>query len=118
MTRLLFLVLVSGTALAQTPQRPQRPPPTAEELAFNRLPADIRARLSGYSPAQAMQIVAQTGQHAIATGNPQPSGYQFRSTLEAVLNSSYSGYVSASAGASSFPPLSPLVAPPPPPFLR
>ena len=119
MTRALFLLLVSASAFAQVPQQQQQlPPPTAEELAFARLPADIRQRLAGYTPAQAMQIVAQTGQHAIATGNPQPSAEQFRSTLGAVLNSSYSNYVSASAGASSFPPLSPLVAPPPPPFLR
>jgi hypothetical protein len=118
MTRVLVLLLLSSSALAQTPQQPQLPPPTPEELAFNRLPADIRARLAGYTPAQAMQIVAQTGQHAIATGNPQPSAQQFRGTLDAVLNSSYSTYVSASAGATSFPPLSPLVPPPPPPFLR
>ena len=120
MARFLFLLLVSGSAFAQTPQQPQQqlPPPTPEELAFARLPADIRQRLAGYTPAQAMQIVAQTGQHAIATGNPQPSAEQFRSTLGALLNSSYSNYVSASAGATSFPPLSPLVAPPPPPYLR
>src|SRR5688572_7233284 len=117
MTRaLLLLLFLSTSALAQV-SRPQVPPPTPEELAFARLPADVRARLAGYTPAQAMQIVAQTGQHAIATGNPYPSGEQFRSTLGAVLNS-YSGYVSASAGETSFPPLSPLVPPPPPPFLR
>ena len=121
MTRALALFfglfLLSASAFAQAPQQPQVPPPTPEELAFSRLPADVRARLAGYTPAQAMQIVAQTGQHAIATGNPYPSGEQFRSTLGAVLNS-YSNYVSASAGETSFPPLSPLVPPPPPPFLR
>jgi hypothetical protein len=122
MTRALFLLLLSllfsASALAQAPQQQQLPPPTPEELAFARLPADIRQRLAGYTPAQAMQIVAQTGQHAIATGNPQPSAEQFRSTLGALLDSPYSNYVSASAGATSFPPLSPLVAPPPPPYLR
>jgi hypothetical protein len=122
MKRALFLLLLpllfSTSALAQAPQQQQLPPPTPEELAFARLPADIRQRLAGYTPAQAMQIVAQTGQHAIATGNPQPSAEQFRSTLGALLDSPYSNYVSASAGASSFPPLSPLVAPPPPPYLR
>jgi hypothetical protein len=65
-----------------------------------------------------MQTIVQTGQHAIATGNPQPTPEQFRGTLGALLASPYSGYVSGSAGATSFPPLSPLVAPPPPPFLR
>jgi hypothetical protein len=119
MTRalLLLLLLLSTSAPAQAPQQQQLPPPTPEEVAFARLPADIRQRLAGYTPAQAMQIVAQTGQHAIATGNPYPSAGQFRSTLGALLDS-YSTYTSASAGETSFPPLSPLVAPPPPPFLR
>jgi hypothetical protein len=118
--RILLLSIFAASALAQAPQ-PQTVyviPPTAEEVAFSRLPADIRSRLSYLPPAQAMQIVAQTGQHAIALGTPQPSAEQFRSTLGAVLNAPYSTYTSASAGASSFPPLSPLVPPPPPPFLR
>ena len=122
MIRFLLLsstVLFSSTAaLAQAPQVEVIVPPTPEEVAYARLPADIRQRLAGFTPAQAMQIVAQTGQHAIALGSPQPTGEQFRSTLGAVLNSRYSTYTSASAGASSFPPLSPLVAPPPPPYLR
>jgi hypothetical protein len=117
MTRFLFLLLISSAAYAQAPQTPV-PQPTPEELAFARLPADIRQLLSHLSPAQAMQTIAQTGQHSIALGNPQPSPEQFRSTLGAVLASPYSTYTSASAGATSFPPLSPLVAPPPPPFLR
>ena len=117
MVRFLLLLLLSTGALAQSPETP-KPPPTPEELAFARLPADIRQRLAGIPPAQALQIVAQTGQHAIALGTPQPTAEQFRSTLGAVLNSPYSSYTSASAGASSFPPLSPLVAPPPPPYLR
>jgi hypothetical protein len=124
MTRYLFLVslLISSAAHAQAPRPAQAPAPrpTVEELAFARLPADIRQRLAGagLTPAQAMQTVAQTGQHAIATGNPHPSAEQFRSTLGAVLGAPYSTYTSASAGATSFPPLSPLVAPPPPPYLR
>ena len=114
---LLFLA-TSGWA-----QSPAQPPvvvrePTPEEAAFARLPPDLQRLLSGMTPAQAMQTIAQAGQQSIATGNPRPTQEQFRSTLGAVLGSSYSGYVSASAGATSFPPLSPLVAPPPPPFLR
>jgi hypothetical protein len=117
MTRFLFLLLISTAAYAQAPQTPA-PPPTPEEVAFARLPADIQQMLSNMTPAQAMQTIAQAGQQSIATGNPRPTLEQFRTTLGAVLGSSYSGYVSASAGATSFPPLSPLVAPPPPPFLR
>jgi hypothetical protein len=115
MTRFLFLLLISSAAYAQTPEAPK---PTPEELAFARLPADIRQMLSNMTPAQAMQTIAQAGQQSIALGNPRPTQEQFRTTLGALLGSSSSGYVSASAGATSFPPLSPLVAPPPPPFLR
>ena len=118
MTRFFALLVIAAPALAQTPEVKVIIPPTQEELAFQRLPADIRARLAGVPPAQAMQIVAQTGQHAIALGTPQPTAQQFRSTLDAVLGTPYGTYTSASAGASSFPPLSPLVAPPPPPYLR
>lgn len=115
MIRLLLLLLIPAAAHAQTPQAPAQKP-TAEELAFARLPADLRQRLGYLTPAQAMQAIAQTGQQAIALGNPNPSLEQFRSTLDAVLAPG-SGYVSGSAGSTSFPPLSPLVAPPPPPFL-
>jgi hypothetical protein len=115
MIRFLLLLLIPAAALAQTPQA-AAPTPTAEELAFSRLPADLRQRLSYLTPAQAMQAIAQTGQQAIALGNPNPSPDQFRSTLDAVLTGG-SGYVAGSAGSTSFPPLSPLVAPPPPPFL-
>jgi hypothetical protein len=113
-----LLVLATGAwAQSQTAQQL-----TPEEQAFARLPADLRQMLSHVSPAQAMQTIAQAGQHAIATGNPQPTPEQFRGTLGALLAAPYgmngATYVSASAGAASFPPLSPLVAPPPPPFLR
>jgi len=116
MKRFIFLLLVSTAAQAQAPQAVVLPP-TPEQVAFARLPADIQRMLGGMTPAQAMQTIAQTGQQSIALGNPQPTQEQFRGTLGALLSPS-SGYVSASAGATSFPPLSPLVAPPPPPFLR
>jgi len=110
----LALLLSSSYSFSQTPV----PKPTPEELAFERLPAEIRQMLRHMPATQAMQTVAQAGQHAIALGNPHPSAEQFRGTLGAVLNGSYGGYTSASAGATSFPPLSPLVPPPPPPFFR
>ena len=111
-------LLFATTAAAQSPTDPaQKLAP--EEIAFARLPAEVRRMLAHLPAAQAMQTVAQTGQHAIALGNPYPTPEQFRGTLGAVLASPYSaGYTSASAGATSFPPLSPLVASPPPPFLR
>ncbi len=112
------LLFAASSARAQATAEPPAPPPTPEEIAFARLPSDIQAMLAGMTPAQAMQTVAQTGQHAVALGMPRPTPQQFRATLGALLDSPYSTYTSASAGATSFPPLSPLVAPPPPPFLR
>ena len=112
------LMSVATATYAQVVVPVPVPKPTAEEIAFARLPPDLQQMLAGMSPAQAMQTVQQTHQHAIATGVPRPSPEQFRAQLGALLNSPYSTYTSASAGATSFPPLSPLVAPPPPAFLR
>jgi hypothetical protein len=114
----VVLLVISNAVFAQAPNGVPAPKPTPEELAFARLPADIQQMLGGMTAAQAMQTVQQTEQHAIALGTPRPTPEQFRSHLRALLNSPYSTYTSASAGATSFPPLSPLVAPPPPPFLR
>lgn len=119
MNRLALAVLMFLAAAAAWPQAAPEPPaarPTPEEIAFARLPADIRQMLAGMSAAQAMQTVAQANQQAIALGLPNPTPEQFRTTLGALLGSQT--YTSASAGATSFPPLSPLVPPPPPPFLR
>ena len=130
MNRLAFVLLLSMTQAAwgQTAQQVQPPRPTAEELAFARLPADVRGMLSGLTPAQGVQAVGQANQHLIALGVLNPSPEQFRSTLGSVVRSnsyyqtpastsSFGAPVgSASAGATSFPPLSPLVAPPPPPL--
>jgi hypothetical protein len=120
MTRffLLSLLLCASAAFAQTPTVVYQTKPTADEIAFARLSPDLQQMLGGMTAAQAMQTIAQTGQQAIALGVPAPSPEQFRTTLGAVLNAPYSTYVAASAGMSTFPPLSPLVAPPPPPFLR
>src|SRR5687768_15660942 len=85
------------------------PKPTPEEIAFAQLPLDIQQMLSGMTPAQAMRTVEQARQQLIALGVPNPSSEQFRGTLGAVLNNTQ--YISASAGATTFPPLSPLVPP-------
>jgi hypothetical protein len=88
------------------------PKPTPEELAFARLPADIQQMLSGtgMTAAQALRMVEQARQNLIALGVPNPTPEQFRTTLGYLLSGST--YVSASAGATTFPPLSPLVPPP------
>jgi len=114
MRRFALALLFFATAVVSAQTRV----PTPEEQAFARLPLDIQQMLSNMTPAQAMQAVAQAGQHSIALGNPQPGQDQFRGTLSALLASPYSTYVSGSAGATPYPPLSPLVPPPPPPFLR
>jgi hypothetical protein len=131
MKRLAFVLLIVvaqsafGQQAQQTPGQSQPPPPTAEELAFARLPADVRAMLSDRKPAEAMQAVSQTNQQLIALGVPNPSPEQFRTTLRSLLHGSAyssrsfafspdSSVGSASAGTTTFPPLSPLVPPPPP----
>ena len=118
MNRLLVAAWMLFAANPAWAQELPAPPPTPEEIAFARLPSDIRQMLGGMSAAQAMQTVAQARQHTIALGMPSATPDQFRTALGALLNSPYATYTSASAGATSFPPLSPLVPPPPPPFLR
>jgi len=112
-----LLVLVTGVAWAQDQARLPQPPPTAEEQAFARLAPDIQAMLGHLTAARAMQMVRQTEQHLIALGMPHATGEQFRTVLRTLLQPPMSSVSSASAGATSFPPLSPLV-PPPPPSLR
>ena len=111
---LAALLLFTAGAYAQyeapVPAQPQALQPTAEEMAFAQLPADIRQMLSGMTAAQALRMVDQARQQLIALGVPNSSPEQFRTTLGAVLNNTQ--YVSASAGATTFPPLSPLVPPP------
>lgn len=113
---LLLAALLAAPAYAQqAPQAPQRPFP--EEVAFARLAPELQSMLSHLPPAEALRQVQWAQQNLIATGNPNPSGAQLRRTLQSVLSSDY--YVeSASAGETSFPPLSPLAAPPPPLLVR
>lgn len=112
----LLWVVAQGAFAQQTPVQPPAPRPTAEELAFERLPADVRGILAGLTPAQAMQAVSQAEQHLIALGIPYPSPAQFRTALRALTSPPSYSVGSASAGETTFPPLSPLVAPPPPPL--
>jgi hypothetical protein len=110
----LILALAAGIAGAQGAPTLQQAQPTAEEQAFARLAPDIRQMLGHLTAAQAMQTVRQAEQHLIALGMPYPSPEQFRTVLQALVQPPLSSVGSASAGATSFPPLSPLVAPPPP----
>ena len=79
------------------------------EEDFARLPADIQALLRHMPADEALRKVAYARQNLIATGNAYASAERLRQTLEVVLAPNYAAARSASAGATSFPPLSPLV---------
>ena len=95
------LVLLAGTAMAQEPLTP-------EERAFAALPQDVRAPLSGLPTREALQKYDFARQNLIALGTPYPSPERLRAQVEAVL-ARRDMVQSWSAGATSFPPLSPLV---------
>jgi len=103
MLRLLpfALLLLAGAAMAQEPLTP-------EERAFAALPQDVRALLSGFPAREALQKYDFARQNLIALGTPYPSPERLRAQVEAVLAPPYV-VQSSSAGATSFPPLSPLV---------
>ena len=83
---------------------------TPDERAFARLPQEIRALLGNLPAREALQKYDYARQNLIALGTPDPSPERLRAQVELVLAPRYSvqGW---SAGAMSFPPLSPLVAP-------
>jgi hypothetical protein len=89
---------------------PDRRQPTPEERAVAALPADIRSLVAGLAPKEALRVVELAGQQLVALGVTYPSPEQKRQMVARVRYGT--GYVEASAGASSFPPLSPLVAAP------
>ena len=107
---LVFLAVLALPALAQQ----QRP--SADEAAFARLPSDQQAMLRHLPPREALQKVEFARQNLIAVGVPSPSPEQVRATLARVLGQDYGTVGGASAGATSFPPLSPLVSPHTPPL--
>jgi len=102
-----FLVwcLFAGTAYAQEPQRT----PTPDEIAFARLPQDLQVLLSGMPAREALQKLDFARQNLIALGSPEATPERLRAQVEAVLSPRYTAVRSASAGAMTFPPLSPLV---------
>jgi hypothetical protein len=104
-----YIVLVLFAALVLPALAQQRP--SADEAAFARLPADLQAMLQHLPPREALHKVEFARQNLIAVGVPDPSPEQLRATLARVLGPGYAPVEGASAGATSFPPLSPLVSP-------
>ena len=100
----LIALFISCPLLAQ-----EQPPLTPDEQAFARLPADLQALLGNLPPRVALQKVDYARQNLIATGNASYSHDQLRGTVETALDPRYAAVRSMSAGATSFPPLSPLV---------
>jgi hypothetical protein len=97
---ILGLLVLAGNAQAQQ-----------DEVAFARLPVEVQAVLRHLPPREALQKVTIARQNLIALGTPEPTSERLRSTVEAVLSPRDVAVRSVSAGQSSFPPLSPLVAP-------
>ena len=83
--------------------------PTPDEQAFARLPAELQALLGNLPARAALQKLDYARQNLIATGNASYSPDQLRAGVETVLDPRYAAVRSISAGAGSFPPLSPLV---------
>jgi hypothetical protein len=105
MNRFFLAILLSAVGAAHA----QQSQPTPEEQAFARLPQDLQAMLGHLPPREALLKLEFARQNLIATGNPNPSHDRLRGTVQNVLAPGYAAVQSASAGASSFPPLSPLV---------
>jgi hypothetical protein len=106
MSRLLLaLCLVTGMAYGQEAPRT----PTPDEVAFARLPSDVQVMLAGMPAREALQKFDFARQNLIALGSPEPTPERLRAQVEAVLAPRYTAVRSASAGAMTFPPLSPLV---------
>jgi hypothetical protein len=109
MRRILLLACLALPAYAQQAQRP-----LPEEVEFARLAPELQSMLAHLPPAEALRQVQFARQNLIALGQPSPSREQMRRTVQAVISPPAYGVGSASAGETSLPPLSPLVAPPPP----
>jgi len=106
MNRYALLLCFLVTPLhAQEPQRT----PTPDEVAFARLPQDLQVLLRGMPAREALQKLDFARQNLIALGSPEAAPERLRAQVEAVLSPRYAAVRSASAGAMTFPPLSPLV---------
>ena len=87
--------------------------PSPDEQAFAQLPLDIQSLLRGMPPREALLRVQLAQQHLLALGNAYPSSGRLAAMVQNVLAPQSGGYSvsSVSAGTTSFPPMSPLVAP-------
>ena len=106
----------AGRAQVRAQLEPDLRTPSPDEAAFAQLPPQIQSLLSGMPPREALLKVALAQQHLIATtGNAYASADQLRAMVQNVLTPQSGGYyasvASASAGTTTFPPMSPLVAP-------
>jgi hypothetical protein len=108
MARSLVLVLLLAAGVAQAQEQEQPRVLTPDEQAFARLPADVQGLLSGLPVREALLKYEFARQNLIALGTPYPTPERLRAQIETVLAppSLVQGY---SAGATTFPPLSPLV---------
>jgi hypothetical protein len=87
--------------------------PSPDERAFAQLPVEIQSLLGGLPPREALLKVQLAQQQLIAVGNAYASSERLRAMVQNVLVPQSGGYAVASfsAGTTSFPPMSPLVAP-------
>jgi hypothetical protein len=106
-----FLVLASVAQAQDASENAlaERRPPTPDEQAFANLPQDLQVLLAGMPAREALQKLDFARQNLIALGTPNPTPERLRLAVQAVLAPRYAAVQSASAGTTSFPPLSPLV---------
>ena len=102
--------LGAPTAPVRSALAPSARQPTPEEQAVAALPEEIRAVVSDLPPKQALRTVELADQQLVALGTPYASAERRRQMVQRLRYGT--GYTAASAGATSFPPLSPLVAAP------
>jgi hypothetical protein len=112
-TQMAGVLPQAARAQVRSQLEPDQRTPTPDELAFARLPAEIQSLLTGMPPREALLKVDLAQQHLIALGGAYASPERVRAVLLDLLAPQSGGYsvAGASAGATSFPPLSPLVAP-------
>jgi hypothetical protein len=87
--------------------------PSPDEQAFAQLPLEIQSQLRGMPPREALLKVQLAQQHLLALGYTYPTSERLSAMVQNVLAPQSGGYsvTSISAGLTSFPPMSPLVAP-------
>ena len=105
MSRFSFLLVLFLAVAAHAQEKPLTP----DEQAFARLPQDLQGMLAGLPAREALQKLDYARRNLIALGTPDPSPERLRVAVQAVLAPRYAAVQSASAGTTSFPPLSPLV---------